>query len=80
MIVTHSFSHHSVVCLCVHPNTLLCFDRKEIGELGMTLVINARKKAPPPHLYKALLMAQVKPQHLQQPLQITCELQGCHDP
>lgn len=26
----------------------------------MTLVINARKKPPPLHLYKALLMAQVK--------------------
>lgn len=43
-----------------------CFDRKEIRELGMTLVINARKKSPPLHLYKALLMAQVRPTHLQQ--------------
>lgn len=33
--------------------------RKEIRELGMTLVIGARKKPPPLHLYKALLMAQV---------------------
>lgn len=36
------------------------FGRREIRELGMTLVINARKKPPPLHLYKALLMAQVK--------------------
>ncbi|XP_068171804.1 quattro isoform X2 [Antennarius striatus] len=35
--------------------------RKDIRELGMTLVINARKKPPSLHLYKALLMAQVKP-------------------
>lgn len=47
--------------MCVHPNIVPCFDSKEIRELGMTLVINARKKAPPLHLYKALLMAQVKP-------------------
>lgn len=30
----------------------------------MTLVINARKKPPPLHLYKALLMAQVKAANL----------------
>lgn len=46
--------------------TIPYFDRKEIRELGMTLVINARKKSPPLHLYKALLMAQVRPTHLQQ--------------
>ncbi|XP_068615187.1 pleckstrin homology domain-containing family G member 4B-like [Brachionichthys hirsutus] len=34
--------------------------RKDIRELGMTLVINARRKPPSLHLYKALLMAQVK--------------------
>lgn len=44
----------------MRPNTIhLC--RKEIRELGMTLVINARKMCPPLHLFKALLMAQVKP-------------------
>lgn len=37
--------------------------RKEIRELGMTLVINARKKPPPLHLYKALLMAQEQALH-----------------
>ncbi|TMS19599.1 Pleckstrin homology domain-containing family G member 4B [Larimichthys crocea] len=37
--------------------------RKEIRELGMTLVINARKKPPPLQLYKALLMAQEQALH-----------------
>ncbi|XP_036958147.1 quattro isoform X2 [Acanthopagrus latus] len=37
--------------------------RREIRELGMTLVINARKKPPPLHLYKALLMAQEQALH-----------------
>lgn len=61
------------VCMCVHSNTIPCFDRKEIQELGMTLVINARKKAPPPNLYKALLMAQVKQLYIQQHLQTYME-------
>uniref|UniRef100_A0A3Q1B2A9 Quattro n=1 Tax=Amphiprion ocellaris TaxID=80972 RepID=A0A3Q1B2A9_AMPOC len=37
--------------------------RKDVRELGMTLVINARKKPPPLHLYKALLMAQEQALH-----------------
>ncbi|KAK5872789.1 hypothetical protein PBY51_013454 [Eleginops maclovinus] len=37
--------------------------RKEVRELGMTLVINARKKAPSVHFYKALLMAQEQALH-----------------
>ncbi|KAM7401842.1 hypothetical protein PAMP_017120 [Pampus punctatissimus] len=37
--------------------------RKDVRELGLTLVINARKKTPPPHLYKALLMAQEQALH-----------------
>ncbi|XP_061544589.1 quattro isoform X1 [Phycodurus eques] len=37
--------------------------RKDVRELGMTLIIDARKKAPPPHLYKALLMAQEQALH-----------------
>lgn len=41
-------------------NMIQCFARKEVRELGMTLVINARKKPPSLHFYKALLMAQVK--------------------
>jgi len=34
--------------------------RKEVRELGMTLVLDARRKPPSLHLYKALLMAQVR--------------------
>ncbi|XP_039971607.1 uncharacterized protein LOC120783014 isoform X2 [Xiphias gladius] len=37
--------------------------RKDVRELGMTLVINARKKNPPLHVYKALLMAQEQALH-----------------
>ncbi|XP_037107684.1 uncharacterized protein LOC119123025 isoform X1 [Syngnathus acus] len=37
--------------------------RKDVQELGMTLVVDARKKAPPPQLYKALLMAQEQALH-----------------
>ncbi|XP_022058630.2 uncharacterized protein LOC110957095 [Acanthochromis polyacanthus] len=37
--------------------------RKDVQELGMTLVINARKKPPPIHLYKALLMVQEQALH-----------------
>ncbi len=55
----------------MRSNTSQCFGRKEIRELGMTLVINARKKAPSPHLYKALLMAQVKPTSLHAHVELT---------
>ncbi|XP_054641466.1 puratrophin-1-like isoform X2 [Dunckerocampus dactyliophorus] len=37
--------------------------RKDVRELGLTLVIDARKKTPPPDLYKALLMAQEQALH-----------------
>ncbi|XP_054877649.1 quattro [Poeciliopsis prolifica] len=37
--------------------------RKDVRELGMTLVINGRKKPPPLQLYKALLMAQEQALH-----------------
>ncbi|CAL8337788.1 unnamed protein product [Lota lota] len=37
--------------------------RKEVRDLGMTLVIDARKRPPPPLLYKALLMAQEQALH-----------------
>ncbi|XP_023811025.1 uncharacterized protein LOC101173699 isoform X1 [Oryzias latipes] len=37
--------------------------RKDVRQLGMTLIINARKKPPPLHLYKALLMAQEQALH-----------------
>ncbi|KAM9759771.1 quattro isoform 1-T1 [Menidia menidia] len=37
--------------------------RKDVRELGMALVINARKRPPPVQLYKALLMAQEQALH-----------------
>ncbi|XP_024126437.1 quattro isoform X1 [Oryzias melastigma] len=37
--------------------------RKDVRELGITLLINARKRPPPLHLYKALLMAQEQALH-----------------
>ncbi|KAJ3603065.1 hypothetical protein NHX12_030809, partial [Muraenolepis orangiensis] len=37
--------------------------RKEVRDLGMTLVIDARKRTPPPLLYRALLMAQEQALH-----------------
>lgn len=45
--------------VCFDPYNLSHAGRKEIRELGMTLVIGARRKLPPVHLYRALLMAQV---------------------
>lgn len=56
------------------PNDLHRVGRKEIRELGMTLVIGARRKPPPVHLYRALLMAQVassKHEHTRQGQQHT---------
>ncbi|XP_066558707.1 pleckstrin homology domain-containing family G member 4B isoform X3 [Amia ocellicauda] len=35
-----------------------CIPRKDVRDLGMTLVTDARRKAPPPALFKALLMVQ----------------------
>ncbi|XP_055365060.1 quattro isoform X2 [Betta splendens] len=49
--------------LCESLLYLHSLPRKDVGELGMTLVINARKKPPPSHLYKALLMAQEQALH-----------------
>ncbi|KAL6111738.1 uncharacterized protein ACO6RY_08652 [Pungitius sinensis] len=53
-------SVHSVCELLLY---LHCIPRKEVRELGMTLVINSRKKPPSLHLYKALLMAQEQALH-----------------
>uniref|UniRef100_A0A8C9X0R8 protein-glutamine gamma-glutamyltransferase n=1 Tax=Sander lucioperca TaxID=283035 RepID=A0A8C9X0R8_SANLU len=48
-------SAHNVCELLLYLHSI---PRKEVRELGMTLVINARKKPPLLHLYKALLMEQ----------------------
>ncbi|CAJ1051589.1 triple functional domain protein-like [Xyrichtys novacula] len=53
----------SAQSLCELLLYLHSIPRKEVGELGMTLVINARKKPPPLHFYKALLMAQEQALH-----------------
>ncbi|XP_048873965.1 pleckstrin homology domain-containing family G member 4B-like isoform X2 [Brienomyrus brachyistius] len=38
--------------------------RKEVADLGMTLVVDVRKAPPPPQFYKALLMVQAQEQAL----------------
>ncbi|KAM6947328.1 quattro [Lycodopsis pacificus] len=53
----------SVQSVCELLLYLHSIPRKEVRELGMTLVINARKKSPSLHLYKALLMAQEQALH-----------------
>ncbi|KAM9409817.1 quattro [Pholidichthys leucotaenia] len=53
-------SAQSICELLLYLNSI---PRKDVGELGMTMVINARKKPPPLHLYKALLMAQEQALH-----------------
>ncbi|KAM9860037.1 quattro [Aulostomus maculatus] len=53
----------SAQTLCELLLYLHSIPRKDVRELGMTLVINARKKSPPSDLYKALLMAQEQALH-----------------
>ncbi|XP_062271900.1 pleckstrin homology domain-containing family G member 4B-like [Scomber scombrus] len=54
--------------------------RKDVRELGMTLVINARKKTPSPHLYKALLMAQEQALHAVHSVLILVDKETCPRP
>nr|XP_046240272.1 uncharacterized protein LOC124056657 isoform X2 [Scatophagus argus]XP_046240274.1 uncharacterized protein LOC124056657 isoform X2 [Scatophagus argus] len=54
--------------------------RKEIRELGMTLVINARKKPPLFHLYKALLMAQEQALHAVHSIVMLVDKDTCPKP
>ncbi|RVE72447.1 hypothetical protein OJAV_G00040110 [Oryzias javanicus] len=53
-------SAQSVCELLLYLHTI---PRKDVRELGITLLINARKRPPPLHLYKALLMAQEQALH-----------------
>uniref|UniRef100_UPI0037E9965F quattro n=1 Tax=Semicossyphus pulcher TaxID=241346 RepID=UPI0037E9965F len=53
----------SAQSLCELVLYLHSIPRKEVQELGMTLVINARKKPPSLHFYRALLMAQEQALH-----------------
>ncbi|KAJ8400562.1 hypothetical protein AAFF_G00393310 [Aldrovandia affinis] len=50
--------------LCKLLLHLRSIPRKEVRDLGLTVVIDARKKSPPEALYKALLMVQVQAQHV----------------
>ncbi|XP_015256561.1 PREDICTED: uncharacterized protein LOC107101971 isoform X2 [Cyprinodon variegatus] len=54
--------------------------RKDVRELGMTLVINGRKKLPPLHLYKALLMAQEQALHAVHCIIILIDKDSCPRP
>ncbi|XP_077430440.1 quattro [Vanacampus margaritifer] len=54
--------------------------RKDVRELGMTLVVDARKKAPLPHLYKALLMAQEQALHAVHSVVILVDKDTCPRP
>ncbi|KAK1901277.1 Puratrophin-1 [Dissostichus eleginoides] len=54
--------------------------RKEVRELGMTLVINARKKPPSLHFYKALLMAQEQALHAVHSIVILVDKDTCPRP
>nr|XP_061814202.1 puratrophin-1-like [Nerophis lumbriciformis] len=54
--------------------------KKDVRELGMTLVVDARKKAPPPHLYKALLMAQEQALHAVHSIVVLVDKDTCPRP
>ncbi|XP_041837157.1 uncharacterized protein KIAA1755-like [Melanotaenia boesemani] len=54
--------------------------RKDVQELGMTLVINARKKPPPIHLYRSLLMAQEQALHAVHSIIILMDKDTCPRP
>ncbi|KAM4741771.1 quattro isoform 2-T2 [Anableps anableps] len=54
--------------------------RKDVRELGMTLVINGRKKPPPLHLYKALLMAQEQALHTVHSIIMLIDKDSCPRP
>ncbi|KAJ4926698.1 hypothetical protein JOQ06_014446, partial [Pogonophryne albipinna] len=54
--------------------------RKEVRELGMTLVINARKKPPSLHFYKALLMAQEQALHAVHSIVLLVDKDTCPRP
>ncbi|XP_061583723.1 uncharacterized protein KIAA1755-like isoform X2 [Cololabis saira] len=54
--------------------------RKDVRELGMTLVINARKKPPPLQLYKALLMTQEQALHAVHCIIILMDKDSCPRP
>ncbi|XP_053297429.1 quattro [Pleuronectes platessa] len=70
-------SAHSVCQMLLYLHSI---PRKEVRELGMTLVINARKKPPPLHVYKALLMAQEQALHAVHSIVILMDKDTCPRP
>nr|XP_019942589.1 PREDICTED: uncharacterized protein LOC109629334 [Paralichthys olivaceus] len=70
-------SAHTVCQLLLYLHFI---PRKEVRELGMTLVINARKRPPPLHVYKALLMAQEQALHAVHSIVILMDKDTCPRP
>ncbi|XP_035008070.1 uncharacterized protein KIAA1755 [Hippoglossus stenolepis] len=70
-------SAHTVCQMLLYLHSI---PRKEVRELGMTLVINARKKPPPLHVYKALLMAQEQALHAVHSIVILMDKDTCPRP
>ncbi|XP_060926172.1 quattro [Limanda limanda] len=70
-------SAHSVCQMLLYLHSI---PRKEVRELGMTLVINARKKPPPLYVYKALLMAQEQALHAVHSIVILMDKDTCPRP
>ncbi|KAM7005870.1 quattro [Tautogolabrus adspersus] len=70
----------SAQSLCELLLYLHSIPRKEVQELGMTLVINARKKPPSLHFYKALLMAQEQALHAVHSMVMLVDKETCPRP
>ncbi|KAM8913748.1 quattro isoform 2-T2 [Spinachia spinachia] len=70
----------SVRSVCELLLYLHSIPRKEVQELGMTLVINSRKKPPSLHLYKALLMAQEQALHAVHSIVMVVDKDTCPRP
>ncbi|XP_068455068.1 puratrophin-1-like [Clinocottus analis] len=70
----------SVQSVCELLLYLHSIPRKEVGELGMTLVMDARRKPPPLLLYKALLMAQEQALHAVHSLVMLVDKDTCPRP
>ncbi|KAJ8260086.1 hypothetical protein GJAV_G00176890 [Gymnothorax javanicus] len=56
--------------LCNLLHHLHSVPRKEVRTLGLTVVVDARKKSPPETLFKALLMVQVQDPHIFNHIQV----------
>lgn len=70
-------SAHSICKLLLYLHTI---PRREVSELGLTLVINSRKKPAPVSLYQALLMAQEQALHTVHCILLFVEKDPAHRP